>query len=316
MEFSTAWYILAMAFLIDLVMGDPEILPHPIRWMGNAITVTEPYFRKLSIKPVFSGAFFALFLIFSAWGLTFLLLKAAQSIHPFLRTGLEMVLVYYCISINSLEKAAMEVYQPLLQKKLQTARKKVALIVGRDVETLSEIGVAQAAVETVAENLVDGVIAPLFFAAIGGGPLAMAYKMINTLDSMVGYKNETYRQFGKISARIDDVANFIPARLSVPIISTAAQIISGNGFTAFKTASIEGSYHSSPNSGYSEAAFAGTLGIKLGGPNTYGGRLVNKPYIGIRFKSPDSQYIKKACDLMILSAFLWVVILVISKAIL
>ncbi|MBN1930155.1 MAG: cobalamin biosynthesis protein CobD [Desulfobacterales bacterium] len=315
MEFSTAWYVLAMAFLLDLVAGDPEFLPHPIRWMGKAIAVAEPNFRKLPLKPVLSGALFALFLIFSAGGLTFFLLKAAQSIHPFLKTGLEMVLIYYCISINSLEKAAMEVYQPLMKKNLQAARKKLALIVGRDVEALSETGVARAAVETVAENLVDGVISPLLFAAIGGAPLAMAYKMINTLDSMVGYKNEAYRQFGKYSARIDDAANFIPARLSVPIISIAAQIISGNGFNAFKTAATEGSHHSSPNSGYSEAAFAGTIGIKLGGPNTYGGCLINKPYIGIRFKAPESLHIKKACDLMILSAFLWVAMLVISKII-
>ncbi|MCP4219427.1 MAG: cobalamin biosynthesis protein CobD, partial [bacterium] len=189
------------------------------------------------------------------------------------------------------------------------AKGKLSYIVGRDVENLSEDGIAGAALETVAENLVDGVVAPLFYAAIGGAPLAMAYKMVNTLDSMVGYKNEKYLHFGKASARIDDLLNYIPARLSIPVIGLAAQFLAGRGKDAIVTAIREGRNHSSPNAGYPEAAFAGTLGVRLGGPNYYDGVLVEKPYIGKKFGIVRAGHIKKACDLMILSSFLWLIVL-------
>ena len=180
---------------------------------------------------------------------------------------------------------------------------------GRDVGGYDAAGIARATVETVAENLVDGVMAPLFFAAIGGAPLAMAYKMTNTLDSMVGYKNETYLQFGKASARIDDIINFIPARLSVLTIALACQILSGMGTRSLKIAVTEGANHSSPNAGYAEAAFAGALAVKLNGPNYYHGKMVDKPYIGIRFGKTMPGHIKKACDLMLLSSVLWFIFL-------
>jgi adenosylcobinamide-phosphate synthase len=244
------------------------------------------------------------------WCLTLILVLSAQIIHPVLKTFIEIILIYYCISIRSLRDSAMEVYRLLNHGELGAAKKKLAFIVGRDVEKLSEQGVAMAAVETVAENLVDGVISPLFFAAIGGAPLAMAYKMVNTLDSMIGYKNEKYEQFGKAAARIDDFTNFIPARLSVPIITLAVQILSGKGRRAFKTAIKEGSNHTSPNAGYPEAAFAGGLGIKLGGPNYYGEQLVSKPYIGGKLEEAEMGHIKKACDIMMLSSLLYVFILI------
>ena len=199
----------------------------------------------------------------------------------------------------------MEVSRCLQQKNIETARKKIAWIVGRDVDKYEESGIARAAVETVAENLMDGVISPLFFAAIGGAPLAMAYKMVNTLDSMVGYKNEKYVDFGKASARIDDILNLIPARLSIPLIAIVSQILAGRGMLAFKTAAQEGSNHSSPNAGLPEAAFAGALGVKLNGPNYYNGKRVDKPYIGVRFGETRIEHIKKACDIMMLSSLLW-----------
>lgn len=308
MDFSISWYVLPAAFILDLAIGDPDFLPHPIRWMGKAICFGEPVFRKLPVGLTLSGAFFAAFLITGTWSMTALLLLAAKLIHPLARDILEIVLVYYTISARSLEDAALEVYRSLKQNWLQEARAGIALIVGRDVADLKEEGIARAAVETVGENLVDGVVSPLFFAAIGGAPLAMAYKMVNTLDSMVGYKNETYRHFGKAAARIDDVANFIPARLAVPVISLAAHILVGRGLPAFKTAVAEGANHSSPNAGYPEAAFAGALSVKLGGFNYYQGHLVNKPYIGVRFASVHPNHIKKACDLMMLSALIWLLI--------
>jgi adenosylcobinamide-phosphate synthase len=148
----------------------------------------------------------------------------------------------------------------------------------------------------------------LFFAAIGGAPLALAYKMTNTLDSMVGYKNQTYQQFGQASARIDDVLNYLPARLTVPVIALAARILSGNGKRSLITAVCEGANHASPNAGYPEAAFAGALSVKLNGPNYYNGKLVDKPYIGVRFGRSTSGHIRKACDIMMLSSFLWLVV--------
>lgn len=305
MEWLTPWCILPAAFALDIMLGDPHGLPHPVRWMGKLIERLEPPFRRIRSDLNVGGALFAVVLIGGTWLLAYLVLAAAHRVHPILKILLEIILIYYCLSARSLNDAAMEVRQCLSQKTVQAARKKVAMIVGRDIENYKEAGLARATVETVAENLVDGVTAPLFFAAIGGAPLALAYKMANTLDSMVGYKNQTYRQFGKASARIDDVLNYLPARLSVPVIALAAQILSGHGERSLKTAVCEGANHASPNAGYAEAAFAGALAVKLNGPNYYGGNLVDKPFIGVRFGPCSPDHIKKACDIMLLSAVLW-----------
>ncbi len=312
MELSTVGYIIPAAFILDLVLGDPTFLPHPIRWLGRAITAGEPFFRNLRVKLSISGALFAISLIAGTWTLTFVLIKTAQCIHPLVKAGAEILILYYCISIRSLESSAMAVFRSLTQTRLHDAKTKVSLIVGRDVENLNPEEISRATVETVGENLVDGVISPLFYAAIGGAPLAMAYKMINTLDSMIGYKNDKYRDFGKVAARIDDIANFIPARISILVISLAAQIIDRKGVRTFQTALTEGANHTSPNAGYSEAAFAGALGVRLGGPNYYHGRLVSKPYLGIPFNQINRNHIKKACDLMMLSALIWMCVLVIT----
>jgi adenosylcobinamide-phosphate synthase len=302
------------AFVLDLILGDPLWLFHPVRWMGAVISRLEPVFRRLKLPLVISGALFTGSLVLGAWGIADLLVYLAGMIHPVFRFILETLLIYYCISPSSLGKAAREVDDALLSLGLPMARKKISLIVGRETEHLSEQGVIRAAVETVAENLVDGVISPLFYAAIGGAPLAIAYRMVNTLDSMVGYRNDAYLHFGKVSARLDDIANFIPARLSVPVIALAAQLLSGSGNRAFKTAVHEGAHHASPNSGYSEAAFAGALSVKLNGPGTYHGKLVNKPFIGIAFGDVTRCDIRKACDLMLLCSFLWTFLLAVISA--
>ena len=307
MDWYSSWYILPSAFVLDLILGDPPYLPHPIRWMGKAIEVAEPRFRKFPTDPIAAGALFAACLVIFTWALSYFLLVTVNSIHPMLKNAFEIILIYYCISAGSLEKAALEIKHYLKNKNITGAREKVALIVGRDVTNYKETDIARATVETVAENLVDGVISPLFFAAIGGAPLAMAYKMVNTLDSMVGYKNEKYLKFGKASARIDDILNYIPTRLSVPIISLATHILCGMGERSLVTAVREGANHSSPNAGYPEAAFAGALAVKLNGPNYYGGQLVFKPYIGLRFGKTSLRHLKKACDIMMLSSLLWLV---------
>jgi adenosylcobinamide-phosphate synthase len=318
MTFSMLLYILPTAFLLDFLLGDPIHFPHPVRWMGKTITALEPKFRKLPVGLTMSGTIFSISLIFIAWCSTFLIVAAAQSIHPLAGTGIQTLIIYYSISIRSLSDSAMAVYRPLKNGQLQQAKNKLAMIVGRDVEKLNESQIARAAVETVGENLVDGVVSPLFFAAIGGAPMAMAYKMINTLDSMVGYKNAKYKRFGKPSAKIDDIANFLPSRVSIVIIAIAAQILNGKGTRSFKIAVIEGANHTSPNAGYPEAGFAGTLRVRLGGPNTYSGCLFSKPFIGASFAEADPDHIKKACDLMMLSSLvclgiLWVILFFLSN---
>ena len=308
MHFLPSCIILPAAFTMDLLLGDPRALPHPVRWMGKAIELFEPVFRKIAVSRKLAGALFCTFLVVLTGVLAVGLLYLAQWIHPWLKLSLEIILIYFCISIRSLEDAAMEIHGILMQNKVEEARKKVAMIVGRDVSQYEEEGISRAVVETVAENLVDGVISPLFFAVIGGAPLALMYKMVNTLDSMVGYKNDKYLEFGKASARLDDVLNFIPARLSIPIIALSTQLLSGKGRRCLKTAVLEGANHSSPNAGYPEAAFAGALAVKLNGPNYYNGKLVEKPYIGVRYGKTSITDIKKACDIMMLSSFLGLVI--------
>lgn len=305
MDWIPPWYVLPAAFVLDILLGDPRWLPHPIRWMGRAIEILEPRFRGWVPNLVVSGALFAGTLIIGTWLLTFMAVFLAGQRDPLVGAILQIVIVYYCLSARSLEKAAMEVGDALDRQNLPEARQRVGMIVGRDVKQLDGEGVGRAAFETVAENLVDGVISPLFYAALGGAPLAMAYKMVNTLDSMVGYKNERYHAFGKAAARIDDFANYIPARLSVAVIALAVQLLSGAGRSALKTAFNDGARHASPNAGYSEAAFAGALGVRLGGPNVYHGRLVDKPYIGAGLGRVRTGHIRKACDLMLVSALLW-----------
>ncbi len=301
----TSWKILAIAFILDFVFGDPRFFPHPIRWMGKGISVAEGPFRRLPIHPILSGLAFTAFLIAGTWFSCRVLLDAAGLLHPLFETVLELLLVYYSLSARSLADAGTEVLKPLRNGRLRDAREKLGQIVGRDVEDLEGEKIAKAAVESVAENLVDGVVAPLFYAALGGAPLAMAYKMVNTLDSRIGYLNETYRHFGKAAARIDDATNLLPARLSVPFISMAAQILAQRGRVTLKTGFREGGRHASPNSGYPEAAFAGALGVTLGGPSTYMGVLVDKPYLGDGLGKAYPVHIQRACDLMLFSAVLW-----------
>jgi adenosylcobinamide-phosphate synthase len=255
---------------------------------------------------VLSGAVFTGILVSGTWSLSWILVYLTQAINPWFSLVVEIVLLYFCLSASSLALASRQVLIALMNHGIAEARRAVSWIVGRETERLDDAGVLRAAVETTAENLVDGVLAPLFWYAVGGIPMALTYKMVNTLDSMVGYRNERYIHFGKVSARLDDILNFIPARLSVPVIAMAAEILAHRGKIAFLTAVEEGSHHLSPNSGRPEAAFAGALGVRLNGPNRYHGRLVEKPYIGARFPDIQPIHVDRACDIMILSALLWV----------
>ena len=243
-------------------------------------------------------------MIATTWCLSLILVKAAYAVSPWVGGILETVMIYFCLAARSLQEAAREVGKDLRSHDLPAARRSVAMIVGRETDCLNEVGVSRATVETVAENLVDGVIAPLFYAVIGGAPLAMAYKMVNTLDSMIGYKNERYRDFGWAAARLDDVANWLPARLTVPLVALAAAILNGRWQSALALARRDGQKHTSPNAGLSEAAFAGALAVRLGGPNRYHGMTVSKPWIGAEFNPVRTVDIDRACDLMLLTAVL------------
>lgn len=303
------WYVVLGAFILDFILGDPGFLPHPVVYMGKAIVFFEARFRTWFKNLLVSGVFFAAFLIFSTWALAFCAIALSMRVHPGVGYMVQGVLLFFCFSSRSLERSALKVLRALEAHDMEAARQAVSMIVGRQTQTLDEKGVTRAAVETVAENFVDGFLSPLFFALLGGVPLALAYKMANTLDSMVGYRNETYLLFGRASARIDDAANFIPARISVLIIGLTAFLLSyKTGALALKTGFSQGSLHKSPNSGYPEAAFSGALEVRLGGPNVYHGILVEKPFIGSRFPDPGKEKIGQACRLMMTAS--WAALLI------
>ncbi len=300
------WIVIPPAVILDFILGDPRWLPHPVRWMGRAIEKLEAPFRRLPFHPVVSGFLFWLVLVGAAFIISYMVIAVADAVNFHFGLLVQVLLVYYALSARCLAKEALGVWKALYADDLDTARKRVSMIVGRDPRHLDANGVAQATVETVAENLVDGFAAPLFFAAIGGAPLAMAYKMVNTLDSMVGYKNDRYKHFGKAAARMDDLFNYLPARLVVPIIALAAQWTADkSGKRTLLSARRDGRKHSSPNAGFSEAAFSGALQVRLGGPSTYHGRLVTKPYIGEGFGPVETRHVPQACRLMLAAALLW-----------
>lgn len=296
-----AWYVLPAAVAVDLAAGDPPGLPHPVRLMGRAVERLEPVFRKLPLPTGFSGFLFALCLVGGCFFVTLALVVAAAAWHPFLGVLVQVGIVYTCLSSRCLYDEAMCVRNLLASGDIEKARAHIGMLVSRDVDGLDDTAVARAAVETVAENFVDGVLSPLFYAAILGAPGAAAFKMASTLDSMVGYKNERYLNFGRASARLDDLLNWIPARLSIPVIALSAGALLSTGRQSFQIALREGKNHSSPNAGRPEAAFAGALGVRINGPGMYHGRLVEKPWIGKAFAPPIPADIEKAGHLMLVA---------------
>ncbi|MCK7503805.1 MAG: cobalamin biosynthesis protein [Desulfobacterales bacterium] len=262
----SSWLVLPAAFALDMLLGDPRRLPHPVRWMGRAIGAGRALVSEADLRARSSaGGLFAAALVAGAWALTACAgrrgtPRSSRRWGPASRRCWSIT----CLSVRSLERCRHARSSTCCagEPRGRKPASKVALIVGRDVERYQAGDIARATVETVAENFVDGVLSPLLFAAVGGAPLAMAFKMASTLDSMVGYKNERYLLFGKASARLDDVFNFIPARLSVPLIALAAQLLSRTGRRALRTAWLKGANHTSPNAGRPEAAFAGALGVQ------------------------------------------------------
>lgn len=265
-------------WLADRLLGDPAGWPHPIAWFGKIIAAGEKEFNKGNDR-ITKGALFSVFLIVSTYALCHFLLVRAGSIHPYFAVCLTGIGVFYGLAGKTLIKEVKAVFEAV-DRSVEEGRKQVARIVGRDTSRLSPQEIRAAALETLSENLSDGVIAPMFWFALAGLPGMMAYKMVNTLDSMIGYKNERYLEFGRIAALIDDVANFIPARL------TAYLMLAGSGHWE-KRAFVHrfGPAHASPNSGYPEAALAAILNCRFGGTHDYFGKPVEKPYIGTNERS-------------------------------
>ncbi len=299
----SAWIPMAAAFALDLAAGDPDFYVHPVRLMGRGIDTWEPFFRRLPIDEVLSGTIFALSGIFCAWLVSWLVIMAAGFLGTPWAIAAKTAVIYFAIAPRALMDAAMNVYTPLSNGDICAARKAVSMIVGRETANLDKAGVSRAAVESVAENLSDGVIAPLFFAFLCGAPAAMAYRAANTFDSMIGYKNEKYYKFGKGAAKIDDLLNWAPARLSAVFTALAAHMLARRGKQVLKTVLADARNHASPNSGYPEAAFAGALGVRLGGPCIYNGKKIDAPVIGTSFSAePGPYHIKLACGLMLMAS--------------
>jgi adenosylcobinamide-phosphate synthase len=294
---------LVLAFLVDLCFGDPQSRFHPVRIMGRMIEGGEKFLRRCISYEKLAGALLALILPSLVFLFVWFLLLWAGKIHYLLAQAINIFGIYTAISIHDLKKEAGKIFKDLCGKNLEKARKDLAGIVGRDTDHLDEKEIVRATVETVAESTVDGIIAPLFYAAIGGAPLALAYKAVNTLDSMIGHLNERYRDFGFIAAKQDMLINWIPARLSYVIIACAS-FLTGRMKQAFLIGWTDG-IKSGENSSIPEATFAGALDIRLGGRNTYyGGKIVEKPFLGAFNRPLDNILILESVKLMLAASWL------------
>lgn len=304
------WNLLAltMGFVLDLIFGDPRWLYHPVRAIGLLISKAEKGFRKVFPKSergeFIAGIFFALFVILFSSAVPFFLLWLASGISSRLSFGLAVFWDYQLLAAKSLKAESMKVYHALKEGDLKKSRYAVSMIVGRDTERLDEEGVAKAAVETVAENTSDGVIAPMLFLALGGPVLGFFYKSVNTLDSMVGYKNDAYLYFGRFSAKLDDVVNWIPARISGLLMVLASPFAGLSMGQAWKIFLRDRKAHASPNSAHTEAAAAGALGVRLAGNAYYFGKLYEKPFIGDPLRQAEYEDIRKVNRLMYVTSLL------------
>lgn len=291
-------------WILDRLFGDPTCLPHPVVGFGKAISFFEKRLNKGKRRRI-KGAFTAFFLIITTFVVSYLIINWI-SVYSYVYIVVSTIIVFFCLAGKTLEKEVTATFKAC-EKSLEEGRKQVARIVGRDTELLSSQEVKAAALETLSENLSDGVIAPLFWYAIFGIPGILTYKMINTLDSMIGYRNERYRQFGTFAARIDDIANYIPARLTAFIMLLVSGKLNLTGFVM-----KYGRAHLSPNSGYPEAALAGILNCRFGGPHDYFGQSVYKPYIGKNDRPFTFNDVKSAVWINMKSEF---VMLLITSAI-
>lgn len=308
---------LLIGFILDLIFGDPYFLPHIIRFIGNLISKTEQVLRKIfkgsKRRELVGGVFLVIVVTVIPVVSTILILKICESISIYLRLSVESFICYQLLATKSLKDESMKVYKELKNNDLKGARYKVSMIVGRDTKELTEEGVTKATVETIAENTSDGIIAPMIFMIIGGAPLGLFYKAVNTMDSMVGYKNERYLYFGRLAAKLDDVLNYIPARISAFLMIITCIFTKMNLKNAYKIYKRDRYNHSSPNSAHTEAVCAGALGVKLAGDAYYFGKLYKKKTIGDALNSIKFEDIKRANKLLYGTAILGIILFSIIK---
>jgi adenosylcobinamide-phosphate synthase len=287
-----------LAILLDLLLGDPRWLPHPVQGIGWLAQRSEAPLRRLIANPKLAGIIAVLLVVGSTVLVGFGLLKAAALLHPLAGDVVAILLLYTCFATRSLHDHALAVYRPLVAGDLVEARQRVGWLVGRDTDQLDEGEITRAAVESVAENTVDGCTAPLLFACLAGPLGALAYKAISTLDSTFGYKNERYLQFGWGSARLDDLANLLPARLTALLVVPAALLLRLDAATAWRIFKRDRHNHPSPNGGQIESAVAGALRIRLGGVNSYFGQASSRPFMGDPLQPLTGRHILQAVRLM------------------
>lgn len=268
------------AILLDALLGDPHGWPHPVRWIGSGALICEKPLRNLLRNDHVAGVVTVVLVVAGVAGITWGLLHLAGLLNPWASDVLGILVIYSCLATRDLARHASAVAKPLLTGNMELARQRVSRIVGRDTDGLDSAGVTRATLESVGENLIDGVTAPLLFAVCFGPIGAIAYKAINTLDSTFGYKNDRYIRFGWASAKLDDWANWLPARLTLPCIAIAAGVLRFRWRSALVLGWRDRQKHASPNSAYGEAALAGALGVQLGGPTCYQGQWVDYPTLG------------------------------------
>jgi adenosylcobinamide-phosphate synthase len=276
-------YIPTIAFMIDCVIGDPRSNWHPVVLIGNLISFFEKKLlnsKDTPCKKQIAGAILVVFVLIITYSLTWTILYFANNINYWLAYFFAAIILSFTISPRSLAEAGIQIRNALRKNDLENARKKVGWIVGRDTDKLSVGEITRATVETIAENIVDGIISPLFYFIIGGAPLAVLYRAVNTMDSMIAYKNDKYIDFGKLAARIDDIFNFIPARITAILIVLISLVLCLDYKQSAKMILRDARKHPSPNSGYSEAGVAGALNIRLGGLNYYFGVASLRAYMG------------------------------------
>lgn len=303
-------------FVLDLLIGDPHFIPHPVRLIGSLISFCDKRLncdagyniseKKLNLIKYKRGMLLAFTVIFATFAISVIIIVAAYSINLYAGIIAEAVMTWQILATKCLRVESMRVYDALRTDGVDAGRRAVSMIVGRDTSVLDVAGVTRAAVETIAENTSDGVIAPMLYTAIGGPVLGFVYKAVNTMDSMLGYKNDKYMYFGRFAARLDDVVNFIPARISAYLMIAAA-FIGGRQFdgkNAYRIFKRDRFNHASPNSAQTESVCAGALRVQLAGDAVYFGKLVKKKYIGDGLREIEYEDIKRANRLMYITAFL------------
>ena len=305
---------LTIGFILDLLIGDPNNPFHPVRGIGLLASKLETIFRKLlknSLK--IAGLIVWIITIILTFAITYGIIFVCMKINKYLGIIVQGIIIYFCISARGLVVEGYKVIKYLNEGNIEKSRKQLSYIVGRDTESLDSKGITRAVIETIAENMSDGVIAPILFAGIFGAAGSMAYKAVNTMDSMFGYKNDKYIEFGYFPAKLDDLFNYIPARVTGILIIISSFFLKRDYKNSFKIYKRDRYNHTSPNSAHPEAAMAGALDIQLGGANYYFGKIVEKPVIGDKIKEIEINDVKKTAEILYLSAVMGFILMVIIK---